>query len=271
MAFPYRLISAFGVLARVRRRYTEIHASLLTKGLSFSLIVATVPLLFMLLAVGSFFVTPQLVELVESEFLGFLPEGVRNGLINGVKQYSRNPGSLSLITVGIFFLAVHNLFLDLHRTVSIAIRGSGPSGHAGSRLVALAGNALFLVFLYVATLVSTAARWAVHLTDIHPGLISAGARALSVVLIALVFYAVFRAGAQSRLRFIPAALISLLASVIWQAVLSGGSAIVQAAGTRFLAYGVLAWAIVFLVFMRVMAEILVYAALFVREKALPEE
>lgn len=271
MAFAYRIVSAFAVLGRVRRRYKEIHASLLTKGLSFSLIVASVPLLFMLLVAGSFFVTPEIVDLVESEFLGFLPEGVRADLIGGVEQYSSSPGSLSILTVGIFFLAVHNLFLDLHRTISIAIGGSGPRGRAGSRVVALAGNALFLVFVYVATLVSTAARWAVRLTDIHPGLVSAGARTLSVVLIAVVFYAVFRAGARTSLRFLPAALISLSASVIWQAVLSGGSAVVQAAGTRFLAYGVLAWAIVFLAFMRVMAEILVHAALFIREQALPEQ
>ncbi len=42
------------------------------------------------------------------------------------------------------------------------------------------------------------------------------------------------------------------------------------AGSRFVAYGVLAWAIVFLIFMRLMAEILLYAALLIREVAVPK-
>lgn len=253
---------------RMRRHYRDIHGALLTKGLSFSLILASVPLLFVLVIAGSFLLTPELVDIVEQEFLGFLPAGVRADLVAGIERYAGNPGSLSVITVVVFLLAVHNLFVDLQRTMGIAM--GRPIAHGRARLFALAGNALFLLFVYAATLVSAAGRWVVRLTELRPGLIPWAARGLSVVLIALVFYAVFRAGARSRLRVLPAATISLGASMLWQLVLAAGGRIVDAAGARFLAYGVLAWAVVFLVFMRLMAEILVHGALLVREHALPE-
>ena len=258
----------FRGLLRVRGRYREIHGALLTKGLSFSLILASVPLLFVLLVAGSFFVTPELVGIVEREFLGFLPSAVRSDLVAGIERYAGNPGSLSLITVALFLLAVHNLFVDLQRTMSIAV--GRPVAQGRARLFALAGNALFLLFVYAATLVSAAGRWVVRLSEIDPTLIPWAARGLSVVLVAVVFYAVFRAGARTALRFLPAAAVAIGASVVWQLVLAAGGRIVNAAGARFLAYGVLAWAIVFLVFMRVMAEILVHGALLVREVALPE-
>ena len=255
-------------LLDVRRRYREIHGALLTKGLSFSLILASVPLLFVLLVAGSFFVTPQLVDIVEREFLGFLPSAVRGDLVAGIERYAGNPGSLSLITVALFLLAVHNLFVDLQRTMSIAI--GRPVAQGRARLFALAGNALFLLFVYAATLVSAAGRWMVQLSELDPTVIPWAARGLSVILVAVVFYAVFRAGARTTLRFLPAAAVAIGASVVWQLVLAAGGRIVNAAGARFLAYGVLAWAIVFLVFMRVMAEILVHGALLVREVALPQ-
>lgn len=258
----------FATLLRMRKHYRDIHGALLTKGLSFSLILASVPLLFVLVIAGSFLLTPELVDIVEQEFLGFLPAGVRTDLVAGIERYADSPGSLSAITVVVFLLAVHNLFVDLQRTMAIAI--GRPIAHRRARLFALAGNALFLLFVYVATLVSAAGRWVVRLTELRAALIPWAARGLSVVLIAVVFYAVFRAGARSRLRFLPAAAISLGASLLWQLVLAAGGRIVDAAGARFLAYGVLAWAVVFLVFMRLMAEILVHGALLIREHALPE-
>ncbi|MFP4373258.1 MAG: YihY/virulence factor BrkB family protein [Spirochaetaceae bacterium] len=260
-------MSVLTTIVRVRRRYREIHGAILTKGLSFSLILASVPLLFLLLVAGSFLVTPQLVDVVEGEFLGFLPTSVRANLVSGIERYARSPGSLSVVTVAVFLLAVHNLFVDLQRTISLAI--GRPIAHGRARLAALAANALFLVFVYAATIISAAGRWIVRLSDLNPTLLPWAARGLSATFIAVVFYAVFRAGARARLRFRPTAAIALGASVVWQLVLAAGGRIVDAAGTRFLAYGVLAWAVVFLVFMRLMAEILIHGALLVRERALP--
>jgi uncharacterized BrkB/YihY/UPF0761 family membrane protein len=255
-------------VTRIRRRYAEIHGPLLTKGLSFSLILASVPLLFVLLVAGSFFVTPELVSLVEQKFLGFLPDTVRADLLSGIERYAGSPRSLSVLTVALFLLAVHNLFVDLQRTMAVAF--GRPIAHGRARLIALASNVFFLVFVYAATLVSAAGRWFARFTALSPTVIPWAAQALSVLLVAVVFYAVFRAGAGRRLRVLPGALIAVAASILWQLVLAAGGTVVSAAGARFLAYGVLAWAIVFLVFMRLMAEILVHGALLVRELALPE-
>ncbi|MFP4431529.1 MAG: hypothetical protein ACLFPV_09790, partial [Spirochaetaceae bacterium] len=65
------------LIGRILKRYGEVNGALLTKGLGFSLIVGTIPLLLMLFVAGSLLVTPEIVTLLEGEFLRFLPDNVR--------------------------------------------------------------------------------------------------------------------------------------------------------------------------------------------------
>lgn len=256
------------LVGRILKRYGEVHGALLTKGLSFSLIVGTIPLLLMLFVAGSLLVTPEIVTLLEGEFLRFLPENVRERLLTGVENYTQNPGSLSALTVFFFLLAVNNLFFDVYRTVAVGM-GTDWSPRRG-RLAALAESALLLVLLYVAALASTAAGVAGRLFVVPEWLVFLGGRSVSAAFAAGAFYAIFRVAAGGPLRTGRTVLIALGAAIVWQVVFTLGGATVRVAGSRFVAYGVLAWAIVFLVFMRLMAEILLYSALLIREVALPD-
>ncbi|MFW5844516.1 MAG: hypothetical protein ACOCW6_11360, partial [Spirochaetota bacterium] len=125
--------------------------------------------------------------------------------------------------------------------------------------------------LYVAALASTAAGVIGRLYPFPEILVFLGGRGVSAVFAAGAFYAIFRVAAGGPLRTGRTAFIALGAAMVWQVVFTLGGATVRVAGSRFVAYGVLAWAIVFLVFMRLMAEILLYSALLIREVALPDE
>ncbi len=256
------------LIGRILKRYEQVHGPLLTKGLSFSLIVGTIPLLLMLFVAGSLLVTPEIVTILEGEFLRFLPGSVRERLLGGVENYTQNPGSLSVITVFFFLLAVNNLFFDVYRTVAVGL-GTEWSPRRG-RLAALAASALLLVILYVAALASTAAGVLGRLYPVPELVVFLGGRGVSALFAAGAFYAIFRVAAGGPLRTGRTLLIALGAAIAWQVIFTLGGATVRVAGSRFVAYGVLAWAIVFLVFMRLMAEILLYSALLIREVALPE-
>ncbi len=263
-----KLPAPLKLIGRVLKRYGEVNGALLTKGLSFSLIIGTIPLLLMLFVAGSLLVTPEIVTLLEGEFLRFLPDNVRGRLLEGVENYTQNPGSLSAITVFFFLLAVNNLFFDVYRTVAVGI-GTDWSPRRG-RLAALVASALLLVLLYVAALASTAASVIGRLYPLPELLVFLGGRGVSALFAAGAFYAIFRVAAGGPLRTGRTLFIALGAAIAWQVIFTLGGATVRVAGSRFVAYGVLAWAIVFLIFMRLMAEILLYAALLIREVAVPK-
>jgi uncharacterized BrkB/YihY/UPF0761 family membrane protein len=241
----------------------------MTKGLSFSLIVGAIPLMLLLFVAGSLIVTPEIVDILEGEFLRFLPDNVRERLLTGVQRYTESPGSLSALAVFFFLLAVNNLFFDIYRTVSVGIGTEWSVGKG--RLGALAASAVLLVVLYIAALASTAAEVAGRLYPVPDLLVFLGGRSVSALFAAGAFYAIFRLAAGKPLRTGRTILIALGAAVVWQTIFTLGGTTVRVAGSRFVAYGILAWAIVFLVFMRLMAEILLFSSLLIRETALPED
>ena len=255
-------------LTSVLRTYQHIHGSLLTKGVSFSLIVAAVPLLFLLVTVSSFFLDTQVIAIVDQTLYGFLPPEQRENLLGSVRRYAGREGSLSIVTGTIFFLAVHNLFFDLSRMVAsgLGIR----HGVARSRLSALVAPLVFVGLLYVSTLLSSAARWFAGLVQLSSTAVGVGAVGVSTLVIALVILLIYRWVGGKSLRLLPAWIVSMVAAVLWQGILAFGGLTVRVAGTRFVAYGVLAWAVVFLLFMRLISEILLYGAITLRQFRVPD-
>lgn len=242
--------------------YQQIHGSLLTKGVSFSLIIASVPLLFLLVTISSFLLSPEIIELVDSTLYGFLPQEQRVELVAGVRRYAGREGSLTVLTGFVFLLAVHNAFFDLNRMIATGLgirRGVGRS-----RLAALIAQVAFVGLLYAATILSGAARWISRQIALSPAAFNIAALAVSTLIISLVLLLMYRWVAGGGLRLRPAFLVSLLAAILWQALLAAAGMIVRFATSRFVAYGVLASAVLFLIFMRLVAEIMLFGALLLR-------
>jgi uncharacterized BrkB/YihY/UPF0761 family membrane protein len=227
--------------------------------LSFSLIVAAVPLLFLLFTISSFFLDPEIIAVLDSVLYGFLPEDLRANLLEGVQRYAREESSLSLITGFLFLLAVNNLFFDLSRVIAagLGIR----RGVARGRLAALLAPLAFVGVLYGATLLSGAGRWFANTVGLSPTVFRVVTLVVSTLLIGTVILLLYRWIGGRRLRLFPTAIVSLAAAIVWQGILYVAGLTVRIAGTRFVAYGILAWAVVFLIFMRVVADILLYGAI----------
>ncbi len=246
-------------IAHILKTYELIHGSLLAKGLSFSLIVAAVPLLFLLFTVSSFILDPEIIAVLDSVLYGFLPADQRANLLRGVQRYAREESSLSLITGFLFLLAVNNLFFDLSRLIAagLGIR----RGVARGRLAALLAPLAFIGVLYGATLLAAAGRWFADVVGLTPTTFRVVTLIVSTLLIGIAILLLYRWIGGRRLKLIPTAIVSLTAGIVWQGVLYGAGLTVRIAGTRFVAYGILAWAVVFLIFMRVVADILLYGAI----------
>lgn len=252
-----------GRLPRVYRRYLSIHGPLLAKGLSFSILFASIPLLFLLTLAGSIALTPHVLEMIEAQLFYLLPDGTRRSLINGLEAFARRPGSLSILTFGVFLFTVHTLFFDVTRVVRAAFGMNVSPTHGRTR--ALLANAVFLLLIYASALVTIAGRFAGPYLALPAPLVQLISRAGALLILATVLWSLIRVATGVRIAVWAAALPALTGALVWQLSSWLAGLAVGVLGRRLVVYGVLASAILYLLLMRVYAEILLHTALWTNE------
>lgn len=256
-------VRTIGTIRKVFVRYRLIHGSLLAKGLSFSVLFAMIPLLFLLTLAGSIALTPEVQMLLEREILHLLPEGTRQSITLGMQRFARTPGSLSVATVPIFLYTVHVLFYDIHRMVRAAF--GIPVGTGTGRLRALALNGVFLLLIYASALLTFSVGIATPYLAAPRWLLQLLARASALMILASVIWSMIRVSSGVKLHVRYSAPVALAAAVAWQASSFAVGLMVRTTGRRVLIYGVLASAISVLALTRVYAEIVLHAALWTAE------
>ncbi|MDA3948990.1 MAG: YihY/virulence factor BrkB family protein [Spirochaeta sp.] len=229
----------------------------------FSSLFATIPLLFFLTLAGSFFLTPEVRQILESQlFVGLSPE-YRQSIMSGLERFADRPGSLSIVTIAVFLFSVHNLCFDAHRVVRAGL-GLGISPARG-RARAVALNGVFLLIIYATALLTLAAQVGSTFIPVPEAIVEFAARLSAIVILAGTLWSVVRLAGGQKIPFRLGAPVFLAAAVIWQIAVFLSGSIVLRAGRRVVIYGVLATAILFLFLMRVFAEILLHSTLWIYE------
>lgn len=246
-------------LKEIYRRYKDIHGPLLAKGLSFSALFAVVPLLFLLTLAGSFALTPKVQALLEQEILYVLPVGAQRSIMLGLERYASAPGSLSIITLGVFLYTVHTLFFDIHRVIRAAF--GLPLVRGTARLRALALNGVFLLLIYLSALITLAVALAGSYLPGPSWLLSLAARLSALAIQTAVIWSMLRLSSGLPLKITRSIPVAFLAAGAWQGASWIMAEVVVSTGRRVLVYGVLASAISLLALTRIYAEILLQAAL----------
>lgn len=252
-----------GRLRHVFARYRLIHGSLLAKGLSFSALFATIPLLFLLTVAGSVALTPNVMEVLERELFHLLPPGTQQSISAGLQRFARTPGSLSIITVVVFLYTVHTLFFDIHRMVRAAF--GIPVGTGTGRLRALALNGIFLLLIYASALLTLTAGFVAPYLPVPYWLLQLLARLSALAILTAVIWSMIRLSSGVRLHVRYSVPVAFLAAVAWQVASWVVSVAVFSTGRRMVVYGVLTSAISILALTRIYAEIILHASLWTAE------
>lgn len=250
-------------IKRVFAHYIEIHGPLLAKGLSFSALFASIPLLFLLTLAGSLTLTTEVRGILEAQLLAGLSTTYRESIVGSIERFASRPGSLSVLTIAVFLFSVHNLFFDVHRVVRAAL--TLPVSPARGRLRAVAVNAVFLLIIYSTAVGTLAAQIAGRYLPLPALPVELLARVAATVLLAATLWALVRLAGGVPIRFRVGVPVFLIAGVLWQGASFLSGSIIRGAGRRLVVYGVLASAVLFLVLMRVFAEVILHSALWVYE------
>jgi len=139
------------------------------------------------------------------------------------------------------------------------------------RLISLSLMVGTVILFFGAAALSTTASYFRSAWRLSPALVYWGGKVLSGLLFALMLLGLYYLFARRRLRFWPTFGIALLASFLWQLVGVLGSSVIRYAGRRVIVYGALAWVTVFLIYLRVLAELLLFSSLLVSRASPPLE
>jgi len=267
---PWRVQRVVVFWRAVVRRYKADRGALLAKGLAFSFVWGTVPLLFgvFLLRLDSP-LTPRVRALVSEQVLGFLPPDMRYDLL---LQLTRVGGGAlpGVITVFALVIAVISMFDSLELAMSTMLGSRRRHAHF-RKFISLGLMVGVVTLFYAAAVAAPMVRLPVELLNIIPGFTTWYAYGVTGLLFAVMFYGLLRLFARRPLRPKSTFGVCLIAAFAWQIAGRVVGVAMRAVGSRYLIYGAVAWAVIFLLFMRILADIIIFASIVVGRFSPTEE
>ena len=262
-------MSSLRVIQMIFRRYNRHNGPLLAKGLSFNLLMGLLPLIFLTFWSAAMLVdlVPGLQRLLENEFLSFLPLNMQNIVDMQIYFLGRSRDTLGVLTLLTFVVTVFFLFEALERTIRTMLGSSGRSW-LKARGISLGMVFGSLLFVYAAAILSFGIRIIHQVGILDNRFLPLGAFMLTLIMTGAFFAGCELIFSRRRLKKMPLFLISLSASGIWHLAAWLSGLIVRSAGRRFIVYGAMAGAVSYSVFLRILAETIIFATLLVRYYAI---
>jgi membrane protein len=253
-------------------KYNRRNGSLLAKGLGFSFLFGLIPLLFLSVSLAGYLyrVAPGLQQFITEEFLAFIPTQARSVLLSHITTASGNWGAIGILGILILLGISVALFDSIERALATMLSAPRRKFHLG-RLISLALMVGAVLCFFGAAALSTTATYFRSAISLSPALVYWGGKVLSGLMFAFILLGLYYLFARRRLRFWPTFGIALGASLAWQIIVSLGSGLIRYAGRRVIVFGALAWVTVFLIYLRVLAELLLFSSLLVSRASPPQE
>ncbi len=263
---PEKMSSAKGCSRNLTAKYYKRNGPLLAKGLAFSLVLGTMPIFFLTLTISAYIykVTPGLQELVTGQLLDFLPANLSTLLLTQIHRLANRAGSLGLITIAIFIVTSVALFDSLEGAMSAMLSSKRRKFHH-ARLISLSLMSGVVIVYYLTVALSATAHYFKDFLSLPPQLFYWGSKFTSLLFFAFILLGLYYIFSRRRLRFFPTLAIACISSFIWQLIGAAGSRLIQYAGGQLLVYGAITWMIIFLSYMRLLAELLIISSLLVGE------
>ncbi|MEA3312324.1 MAG: YihY/virulence factor BrkB family protein [candidate division WOR-3 bacterium] len=253
-------------------KYNRRNGPLLAKGLGFSFLFGLVPLLFLSVSLAGYLyrVAPGLQRFITEEFLVFIPSQARAVLLSHITTAAGNWSAIGILGVLILMGVSMALFDSIERALATMLSAPRRKFHLG-RLISLALMVGAVLLFFGAAALSTTATYFRNAISFSPALVYWGGKVLSGLMFAFILLGLYYLFARRRLRFWPTFVIALGASLAWQIIVSSGSGLIRYTGRRVIVFGALAWVTVFLIYLRVLAELLLFSSLLVSSASPPRE
>ncbi|AFG36723.1 YhjD/YihY/BrkB family envelope integrity protein [Spirochaeta africana] len=254
---------------RFFRIYTDNNGALLAKGIAFSLLFGSIPLLLLLVSLRSVFFFPEFSAILEGQILDFLPDDIKYQVMNVILGSEYRFSSLDVVTIGALLFAVNSLFTDLGTGMATMLDAPIVKNWL-HRLIAIPLMLAFLLLFYLASVLTPGLNLVRQFFVVAPGVSRLVSRLISIGIYTFIMTGLYYLFSGRHLRFIPTVVIGALSAVVWQGLNILGSYIVFGLGSRLLLLGAVASLMIILFYMRVLADIFLMSSVLVRIYAIPQ-
>lgn len=254
---------------RLLRIYAENNGALLSKGIAFSLLFGSIPLLFLLVSLRSVIFFPEFMTVIEGQLLDFLPDDIKQQVIDVIIGEAQGFTSFDLVTVVALLFAVNSLFTDLGTGMATMLDAPVVEGWL-HRLIAIPLMLAFLLLFYLASLLTPVMSLVRQFFGFVPFLSQFVTRLISIGIYTFIITGLYYLFSGRHLRFVPTVIIGGISAAAWQGLNILGSYIVLGLGSRLLILGAVASVMIVLFYMRILADIFLISSVLVRIYGIPQ-
>lgn len=258
----------WGHRLRLFRIYSENNGTLMAKGIAFSLLFGSIPLLFLLVSLRSVIFFPEFMAILEGQLLEFLPDEIKNQVVEVIIGEAYRFSSFDLVTLGAFLIAVNSLFTDLGTGMATMLSAPVVKNWL-HRVFAVPLMAAFLLLFYFASLLTPAVNLFRQFFVLPSQISMLLARLITIGMYSLLMTGLYYLFAGRRLRFLPTFFIAALSAAAWQGLNILSGFIVLGLGGRLLILGAVASVMIVLFYMRILADIFLISSVLVRIYSIP--
>ncbi|THB66172.1 MAG: YihY/virulence factor BrkB family protein, partial [Spirochaetaceae bacterium] len=254
---------------RFVRIYYRHNGALLAKGIAFSLLFGSIPLLFLLVSLRSVIFFPEFRAIIDGQVLAFLPPDIRQEFLQMALGNADRISSLDFVTLGAFLLAVNTLFTDLGTGMATMLDSQIRNG-ALYRLIAIPLMAAFVLLVYAASVLTPVIAIMQGFFHMAPEFELMFSRFISIGIYTLILMGLYYLFSRHRLRILPTVVIAFISASAWQGLSMLSARLVVGFGSSFLILGAVASVMIALFYMRILAEIFLISSIMVRIYAIPQ-
>lgn len=240
----------------IAKRYTSKRGPLLAKGIAYSFLVGSIPLLFLTLSFASYLyrIIPGLQKGLEARIKEFLPPAVGGEVLFHIESIAKGWARIGIIGLVILIFVAKGIFDALESGLSSVMNVKKKRKTWITQLFSFSLTLVSIIFFVVASLADVILNIVFKIINIIPSYFHwIVGRAISVALFGFALFGLYRIFYKEKLNMKYALSVSLIVSLLWQLIGYIGKFFIQASGRRELIYGVLAGSVVFLLWMQIFA------------------
>lgn len=255
-----RTFAPFKELQDISRIYFRKNGTVLAKGIAYSFLVTSIPLLFIALYISSlFFNDPvEIQNLLTSRLSEIIPIPLAELIIEQVSKIALSKSWLKIGIAGFIglFLVPRTLFASLDNSLRAVMDSPKGRNLLKRQLLYLALVLFAVAIFFFASYIHLIIKTVLNFIDLPTFMIILGSKTLSTILICIALMVIYRVCYHSSLNKKVLISVSLSIALLWQAINFIGASLITVSGKNEFIYGVLAGGVVFLFWAYIFAVLL---------------
>lgn len=266
-----RSIQLYKEFHDILRIYFRKNGTVLAKGIAYSFLIASIPLLFISLYLSSLLFTDanDIQSILASRLSEIIPKQLADLVIEQVSQIAFSRGWLKIGIagfIGLFFVP-RQLFASLENSLSTVMDSPKRRTLLKRQLLYLILIAFAISLFFFASYIHLIIKTILSFLELPLFIIILGSKTFSTVLICFALTVIYRVCYHYSINKKTLLSVSLLIALLWQIVNFIGASVITISGKNEFVYGLLAGGVVFLFWAYIFAVLLLLGGIIIARES----